>query len=280
MRLAALGLGAAALVALALPAAGATAGKPPQAVSIEFAAYGPSQLDVLPGDTVLWTNESQRTHTVTSDTGLYDSGHIGPSQRFDFTFNTPGIYLYHCTIHTSITGEIDVRGVTLGQLPTAAVPLGDKVEFDGRTADPSRPVQIQRSTDGSHFTTVATAHASSDGNWTTMVTALETGEYRAASGASTSESRRMLVGIRHVLVHPTASGVSVTVDPSAPYAPLLVEEYLRERFGWWPVKRARLDYISDAEIRIQRPARVRIVLVDTDGWTPIATSRPLTLPKR
>jgi plastocyanin len=272
-------LAAAGLAALVLPAGAATAGKP-QEVSIEYAAYGPSQLDVLPGETVLWTNESQRTHTVTAYSGLYDSGHIGPNQRFEFTFNTPGVYQYHCTIHTSITGEIDVRRVTLEALPTAAVPLGDRVEFDGRTADPSRPVQIQSSADGKHFTTIATAHAAANGNWTTMVTAKETGEYRASSNGATSESRRMIVGVRHVIVHPTRNGVSVSVTPAAPYAPLLVEVYLRERFGWWPIRRARLDYLSTAEIRVHRPARVRIVMVDTDGWTPIAVSRALELPKK
>jgi plastocyanin len=269
---------AAALAALFLPTTGTPAGKPQQ-VSIQFAAYGPSALDVLPGETVLWTNESARTHTVTSDTGLYDSGHLGPAQRFEFTFNKPGIYLYHCTIHANITGEIDVRRVTLETLPTAAVPVGDKVEFDGRTADPSKPVKVQRSLDGSRFTTVAIARPSSDGAWTTKLTALATGEYRALSGTATSETRRMIVGIRRVLVRPTRNGIRVTVSPSAPYAPLLVEEYLRERFGWWPVRRTQLDYLSEADIPIRGPARVRIVLVDSDGWTPIATSRPLTLPK-
>jgi hypothetical protein len=72
--------------------------------------------------------------------------------------------------------------------------------------------------------------------------------------------------------------LDVSVTPSAPYASILVEEYLRERFGWWPVARARLDYVSDAEIRLPgRHGLVRVVLVDDDGWTPIATSRAVSL---
>ena len=145
---------AVAVIVLAAPAGTATK---PQEVNVEFSAYGPSQLDVLPGETVLWTNVSQRTHTVTSDTGLFDSGHVLAGGHFEFRFNQAGAYRYHCTIHTSIVGEIDVRRVILGPLPTAAVPVGARVEFTGRAADPSKRIRIQRSLDGSTFTTIAGA---------------------------------------------------------------------------------------------------------------------------
>jgi plastocyanin len=265
---------AAAVAALALAAPAGTAPKPkPEEVSVEFSAYGPSQLDVLPGETVLWSNVSQRTHTVTSDTGLFDSGHLPSGDRFSFTFSRPGTYKYHCTIHTSIVGEIDVRRVTLGPLPTAAVPLGDRVELDGRTAEPAHRVRIERSLDGTHFTAIAEVTPARNGVWRTTIPARETGDYRAVVGGSASEARRLIVGIRKVLVHPTRKGVDVEVTPSAPYAPLLVEIYLRERFGWWPIAHRRLDYVSEAELRVPRGVRVRVVLVDRDGWTPIATSR-------
>ena len=77
----------------------------------------------------------------------------------------------------------------------------------------------------------------------------------------------------------TRHGVSVVVAPSAPYSRFLVEVYLRERFGWWPVASGRVNYISEADVRIRGPARVRVVLVDKDGWTPLATSRVVVLGK-
>lgn len=277
MRIAALVVTAALL--LFVPAAPAGTAPAPQEVSIQFAAYGPSQLDVLPGETVLWTNESRRTHTVTAYSGLFDSGHVAQGGHFDFRFNSPGIYRYHCTIHTSITGEIDVRRVILGPLPTAAVPVGDRVEFTGRAADVSKRVRIERSVNGSTFTTVATATPAKDGTWTTQVEAEQTGDYRAAVGPDTSQSERMIVGIRKVHVTPTRHGINVEVTPSDPYAPILVEVYRRERFGWWPVARGHLDYVSEAELRVHRPALVRVVLTDIDGWTPIATSRAVKLTK-
>jgi hypothetical protein len=78
-------------------------------------------------------------------------------------------------------------------------------------------------------------------------------------------------------VRPTRSGVHVTVSPSAPYARFLVETYTRERFGWYPVASGLMNYVSEADVRLTAPARVRVVLVDKDGWTPIATSKVLVL---
>jgi len=269
-------LGVAVVTALLLLAPAGAAGKP-QEVNIQFSAYGPSQLDVLPGETVAWSNVSLRTHTVTSYAGLFDSDKVPAGGHFSYTFKDVGIYRYHCTIHPSITGEVDVRRVILGPLPTAAVAAGSRIEFTGRTADPTRPVTIERSTSGGAFTTIAHATPTPDGTWKTTVSAEATGDYRAAAAGGTSEARRMLVGIRHVHIHPTRTGVSFSVTPSAPYANVLVEVYLRERFGWWPVARGRTDYVSEGTARIKRPARVRIVVVDTDGWTPIATSPVVVL---
>ncbi len=270
---------AAAGAALLFPVAGAGARAKPAEVFVQFSAYGPSQLDILPGQTVLWSNVSSRTHTVTSDRGLFDSDDIRPDQTFTFTFTRPGTYQYHCTIHTSIRGEVDVRRVILDPLPTAAVPVGGAVEFAGRTADPVRPIEIQRSRDGTHFTTIGRAKPHPDGSWSVSLEAQQTGDYRAMSNGSVSEMRRLLVGIRKVHVHATRTGISVSVTPSLPYAPILVETYRRERFGWWPLRRTELDYVSEAELKLRGPMRVRVVLVDKDGWTPIATSAPVFLRK-
>ena len=70
MRLGQLALVTVAALLVLVPAGAGASG--PQEVSVEFSDYRPSQLDVLPGETVLWTNVSVRTHTVTSDTGLFD----------------------------------------------------------------------------------------------------------------------------------------------------------------------------------------------------------------
>jgi plastocyanin len=269
-----------AVIALLVAAAPAAAAPHRADVNVEYSAYGPSQLDVLPGTTVAWSNESTRTHTVTAYDGTFDSGHLEPGARFQVTFARPGAYRYHCTIHPSIVGEIDVRRVILDTLPTAAVPVGTRVELSGTTADAGKPVRIEQRASGSRFTTVARTTAGRTGAWHVGVRASGTGDYRAASGADVSEVRRLLVAVQKVHIHATRAGVGVDVTPSAPYAPILVEFYLRERFGWWPVARRRLDYVSEAELHVPRGVRVRVVLVDRDGWTPLATSRAVVLPRR
>ena len=42
----------------------------------------------------------------------------------------------------------------------------------------------------------------------------------------------------------SGQGVAVTVTPPDPGATFVLELFVRERFGWWPVKRTRLDYLS------------------------------------
>jgi plastocyanin len=258
---------------LALPSLSSAATLP---VSAQFQAFGPSQLDALPGETVQWENVSDRAHTVTADDGSFDSGDLDPAGTFSVKFDTLGLYPYHCTKHAGMIGEVDVRAVTLDVLPTAPVPAGDRVEFQGRTSDPAQPVRIERST-GGDFQTVGSAAPGADGTWTTTIAAQSTGDYRAVIASGASETRHLIVSDRKILVRATSRGVSVTVTPALPYAHVVLQQDLRERFGWWTTTRARLDYLSAATFRVARPARVRVALVDKDGWTVLATSPVLTL---
>jgi plastocyanin len=258
---------------LAFPAGASAATLP---VSIQFQAFGPSQLDVLPGETVEWDNVSERAHTVTADDGSFDSGDVDPGVKFAVAFPDVGAFAYHCTKHAGMIGEIDVQPVILDTLPTAAVPAGDQVEFSGRTSDPAERVRVERSTGGA-FQTIATAQPAADGSWKTSVAAQSTGDYRASIDSGASQTRHLIVSDRKVLVRATSRGVAVTVTPALPYARVALQEDLRERFGWWTTKLTRLDYVSSASFNVTRPARVRVLLVDKDGWTALATSQVLTL---
>ena len=59
--------------------------------------------------TVTWTNNDGGAHTVTSDTGLFDSGNLNPGMTFSHFFPTPGSYPFHCTYHPYMTGTITVN---------------------------------------------------------------------------------------------------------------------------------------------------------------------------
>jgi plastocyanin len=262
------------LAALALMAAPAMAD--PASVNIRFGDFGPDQVDVLPGETVVWTNVSERRHTVNADDGSFDSGDLFDGDTFAHRFDAVGAYPYHCSVHAGMNGEVDVRRVTLEPLPVAQIPLGTPVQFAGRTADPDTPVRIERA-GGTGFETIATATPAADGTWSTTAAATQTGDYRAASGDAASDTRRLLVSTRKIRLRATRRGVVVTVTPSLPYGRVILQQDLRARFGWWPAQRTNLDYVSQATFRVVRPAVVRAILVDVDGWTAVATSPQLRL---
>ena len=265
--------GVAAVAAFVAPTGTAAAAVP---VDIQFQAFSPSSLDLLPGETVEWTNISERPHTVTADDDSFDSDEVEGGETFERTFEAVGAYAYHCRLHPGMEGEVDVRRVTLGPLPTGLVQVGEAIEFEGRTADPASAVQIERSTGGG-FETVAGATPNADGTWKTEVTADETSEYRARVGEDVSRSSRVLVSDRRVIVRARHGRVSVRVVPPNPYQRVVLELRLRERFGWWQQEFKRLDYLSRASFRVRRRVRARVSLVDRDGWTRLAISRVVRL---
>jgi plastocyanin len=265
---------AVALGALAAFPAGASAAN--QDVNILFAQFSPGAIDVLPGETVHWSNISERTHTVTADNDAFDSGDVLGGESYDHTYTTVGAFPYHCTIHAGMTGEIDVRRVSLNGLPTAALPIGTRVDFDGRVADTTQPVTIEVNTGGG-YRAIGRATPAADNTWKTTVAVTETGDYRATSGGDVSQSRRMRVKTREIVLRQTKRGVAVRVTPTLPYGRIVLQQHLRERFGWWPVKRTRLDFASRAGFKVKKPARVRVLLVGKDGWTVMVRSKAITL---
>lgn len=77
-------------------------------VNIVNMSFSPSNLTVVAGTTVTWTNNDAMDHTATSDTGLFDSGNIGGGKSYSQKFSTVGSFPYHCTIHPGMTGKITV----------------------------------------------------------------------------------------------------------------------------------------------------------------------------
>ncbi len=78
-------------------------------VWIQGMAFNPSIITVIAGTRITWTNKDGVTHTVTSDTGLFDSGSVSSNGTFSYMFSTPGTYPYHCTIHPSMTATVVVN---------------------------------------------------------------------------------------------------------------------------------------------------------------------------
>lgn len=65
-------------------------------------------LDLSNGDQAGFKNFGPSVHTVTSDTGVFDSGNMAVNALFLWTPTAAGTYNYHCTIHPSMTGTLTV----------------------------------------------------------------------------------------------------------------------------------------------------------------------------
>jgi plastocyanin len=77
-------------------------------------SFEPQTITVKTGDTVVWKNVSDMTHSVTDVSALaatpqdaalppnakeFNSGLIGPGKDYSYTFTVPGTYKYFCIPH-------------------------------------------------------------------------------------------------------------------------------------------------------------------------------------
>ena len=88
------------------PAAAATGN-----VDVDDYGYAPGEMRIEQGDEVRWTNQGDETHTVTSDdpaADAFDSGELDSDDDFSHRFDNPGTYSYHCEIHDSMQGVVQV----------------------------------------------------------------------------------------------------------------------------------------------------------------------------
>ncbi|MBV9444426.1 MAG: cupredoxin family copper-binding protein [Streptosporangiaceae bacterium] len=90
------------------PAAPAAAPVAADSVTIHNFAFGPQVVTIKAGTTVHWKNGDAEAHTVTSDSGAFDSPVLQPGASYSHTFTKPGTYSYHCTIHPFMTGKVVV----------------------------------------------------------------------------------------------------------------------------------------------------------------------------
>jgi plastocyanin len=271
-----------ALAVLAAPASsqhGAHAGGGPAiSATIGFDRVVPQHLDVLVGDAVTWTNDSVRTHTVTADDGSFDSGRFGPTQTYTRAFPAPGHMPYHCVLHPFITGDVDVHSVLLTP-PAQPAASHRPFPLSGRAALTGGGTVTIEADHGAGFVPVATASPAADGSFVVPVVPGTTATYRAVAGAEASPPVTLLVLDRRVAVRVQRGRhrllVRTTVSPASAGAHVVLQLFLHDHFGWWPVQRTKLDRGSAARfaVRSRRRVAARVVLTLPDGATPLAVSR-------
>lgn len=118
-RMAGVGLGLFALVALVPAAMPAEAVRPVggehaaapavHTVVIEATSFRPATLRVRVGDTIVWRNDDMFPHTATSRDGGFDSGSIAPGSSWRHTVGAgTGTTSYVCTYHPTMKGVLEV----------------------------------------------------------------------------------------------------------------------------------------------------------------------------
>jgi plastocyanin len=244
---------------------------------IAYGEFAPKDVQVLAGDTVTWTNVSTRAHTVNADEGSWGSAELASGARFSHTFAAPGSFGFYCRIHTFMRGEVDVARLLIDAPDTPAA-AGRPYPLHGRTAlAPQTPVTIEADT-GDGYAPVAGTAVAADGTFTASVTPAASATYRAVAGADASPPVPLLVLDRTVRARARRDGrriiVAVLVTPSSRGATVVLQMHLKDRFGWWPVRRKRLDRFSQLRFRVprRRAATMRVVMTLHDGATPLAVS--------
>lgn len=82
-------------------------------VAMQGFQFQPAEVTIEAGGMVVWTNQDNVPHTVISGardnpTGLFDET-VDPGGEFSFTFEEPGTYEYHCSLHPGMDGTVVVE---------------------------------------------------------------------------------------------------------------------------------------------------------------------------
>lgn len=99
------------LLVLFAPAAAYAAPAPVATVHVKNFAFSPATLTVKAGDTVVFVNDDDDAHTVTSTGGTFDSKGLDTNGSWEYTFKKPGKYAYFCALHPYMKGTIVVKAV-------------------------------------------------------------------------------------------------------------------------------------------------------------------------
>jgi plastocyanin len=254
-------------------------------ISILFSAFKTPRLDVVAGDTVRWSNDSARPHDVVSEDHGFDSGRMAVGTTFEHRFDQPGTTTYYCSVHPFMTGEVDVHPVLL-DTPAERAGSGKPFVLSGRVAAGASGSVAIEADDGGGFKPAGSAVIGADGTFRGTVVPRTTSSYRAVVDGQDSPAVPLVVLDRKLRVsamgHGRATMVSVGVAPDAAGQTVVLQLRLKDRFGWWPVARAKLGKDSTAMFHVARRSRVaaRVLLTQPDGATELARSRTFHVGRR
>ena len=92
----------------------AAAGPTTGSIAITDSGFTPASFRLAVGGTLTFANNGKAAHTVTATDGSFDSDMIRSGGTWAHTFNTAGTFSYHCILHPTMKGTVQVVGVSSG----------------------------------------------------------------------------------------------------------------------------------------------------------------------
>lgn len=84
-------------------------GTEPVTISIEDFKFGPSEIKIKKGTTVIFKNLDDVVHTATAKDSSFDTGDLKNGEQKSVLFNETGTFEYYCKPHPFMTGKIIVE---------------------------------------------------------------------------------------------------------------------------------------------------------------------------
>lgn len=77
-------------------------------VKIEDLKFKPADIEVGPGDTVVWTNDDETEHGIKANDGSFNSGRLASGHTYEHKFDRAGKVVYHDDLHPRMHGSVTV----------------------------------------------------------------------------------------------------------------------------------------------------------------------------
>jgi plastocyanin len=259
-------LGLALLATLVLvPAAGAA----DRAVTMPGTFFSPARTVAVVGDTVTWTNQDfTKNHTVTFFDGSLDSGPLPRGGTATRAFPAVGSYAYHCTIHPTMQGRVDVFDLWLTG-PRQPVAYGRRAVLTALAPGGTAQVNLEkRQADGSFLPFGSPQAPGAGGSASFVFPATLPGAFRATTASGTA-SRTVKLAVRARVALSARKTGAHAFRLKASVKPVLkrAQVALQRKVGssWKTIARSRLDAHSAARFSIVSAKSQRFRVVMTHG---------------
>jgi plastocyanin len=71
-------------------------------------AFQPQEVTAKAGQAVTWMTTDGTAHNIVDDDGAFSNGAIKTGTSFSHTYDSPGTFKFHCSIHPTMTGTVTV----------------------------------------------------------------------------------------------------------------------------------------------------------------------------